>query len=127
MSEPRHEPTKAELDELARRSDRLRARAAARAPKRIGDIMAQIQARRGFAQIQVAGEIAEAWREVAGGMLASRSRVGPLRRGVLEIIVESSAILQEMTFQKNDLAARIASRWPDLAIRQLRFRIGPLK
>ena len=127
MNQSQHEPTKSEMDELSRRSDRLRARAAARAPKRIGDIVAQIQARRGFAQIQAAGEIEEAWQEVAGRMLASRSRVGPVRRGVLEIIVESSAILQEMTFQKDDLAAKIASRWPDLAIRQLRLRVGPLK
>jgi predicted nucleic acid-binding Zn ribbon protein len=126
MSRTPQEPTPGELEALMRKSRWFAAKAAAARPKRIGDVLAQIQARHGFAQVQSAQQLAEAWREAVGPMLAAHTRVAALRRGVLEIIVESSAIVQEMTFQKETLTAKMADLAPESSVRQLRFRVGPL-
>ncbi len=45
---------------------------------------------------------------------------------MLEVFVENSTLLQELTFQKQSLLAAIAGRLPDQKIRDLKFRLGPI-
>ena len=51
-------------------------------PQAIGDILAELMARRGYARVQSGQCCAEAWREAAGEALAARTRAGagPPRR-----------------------------------------------
>lgn len=96
-------------------------------PERIGDILAQLMARRGFAQVQTAAAWDTAWRQAAGEMIAKFTRVGQLKGGRLEIIVANSTLVQELSFQKPNLLAAMTRALPDHPIKDLRFRIGPIQ
>lgn len=96
-------------------------------PERIGDILAQLMARRGFAQVQTAAAWESAWREAAGEMIAKFTRVSQLKGGKLEILVANSTLVQELSFQKPALLAAMGRLLPDHEIKDLRFRIGAIK
>jgi predicted nucleic acid-binding Zn ribbon protein len=97
-----------------------------REPRRIADVINQLLARRGYAQGQATEQLEKAWSEAVGGHLARHSRPATLKRGVLEIIVRSSTVLQELTFQKKQLLGRLRSSDAGAAIRDLRFHVGQL-
>ncbi len=104
-----------------------RATPSPRGPQRIGNVLADLMARRGFTRVQ-SGEAREAaWREAAGEPANRFTRVGALKRGTLEVTVANSAILQELTFRKAQLLAGMSERLPDEKIRNLRFRLGPIE
>lgn len=98
-----------------------------RAPRTAARWVNQIVSRWGIAERQSAGELELAWREVAGPALAERTRVGGVRRGVCEITVESSALLQQLTFQQRDLLQRLQAQKPHFSITNLRFRVGAVR
>jgi predicted nucleic acid-binding Zn ribbon protein len=95
-------------------------------PKPIGNIVAELLARRGYGRLQAADGFATAWRQAAGDGLAARSRAGQVRRGVLEVWVENSTLVQEMSFEKSRLLKIICQLLPDEKIRDLKFRVGPI-
>ncbi len=96
-------------------------------PEPIGNILAELMARRGFARVQSSAALEAAWRQAAGELLARYSRPGPIRRNTLEVVVANSVLLQEMTFQKSSLLSRLAALVPDCGIRDLRFRLGAIE
>jgi predicted nucleic acid-binding Zn ribbon protein len=96
-----------------------------REPRRLGDIVPQLMARRGYARILADGELTEVWQLVSGPW-ASHSRPGTIRRGQLEIIVSNSLLVQELTFQKEILLRGLAQHAPNLKIRDLRFTVGAI-
>lgn len=98
-----------------------------RGPQRIGDILSELLARRGFGRVQSTAQYEAAWREVAGEMAAQFTRVGSLRRGALEIIVANSTLMQEFTFQKATLLRAVQQALPDQGIKDLRFRVGAIR
>jgi predicted nucleic acid-binding Zn ribbon protein len=93
-------------------------------PQRIDDIFSELLVRRGYAREQTATAFAQAWAEAVGPQWAASSRAGRLSRGVLEVFVENSTLLQELTFQKQTLLAALSGRLPEQGIRDLRFRLG---
>ena len=95
-------------------------------PKPIADVLSELLARRGYARVQSAGLCSQAWRAAAGEALAACTRTGPIRRGVLEVVVSNSTLVQEMSFQKVTILAKLAELLPDENIRDLRFRVGPV-
>ena len=108
-------------DEVARRQYHQKS------PQRIADTLSTLMARRGYAQLESAGERDEAWKVVAGPQMAPHSRLGNIRRGVVEVTVCNSAVLQELTFRKTELIQKMSTALPDQKIRDMRFRIGTLK
>ena len=94
------------------------------APQRIGDILADLMARRGFARLQATELFAEAWREAAGPLAAEYTQVGVLRRGTLEVTVQNSTLVQELVFQRPSLLKTLARLLPDEQIQDIRFRVG---
>ena len=95
-------------------------------PQSIGNILAELMARKNFGRVRAAEAFEEAWREAAGALAAEYTRVGTLRRGKLEVTVANSALVQELTFQKQDLLRALRKRLPEEKIRDLRFRVGPV-
>jgi hypothetical protein len=61
-----------------------------------------------------------------GPQLAPFTRVGKLQRGVLEVVVANSTVLQELTFAQADILAQLALREASAAVRKLRFRTGQI-
>ena len=104
----------------------------ARPPQKIGDILSELMARQGFARVQSGAELAEAWQQAAGtlevGPLAAElTRVGALRRGMLEVLVGNSALVQELGFAKQSLLKNLARLLPDLKIKDIRFRVETIR
>lgn len=97
-----------------------------REPQHISDVLPRLMARRGYGRVQSAGACAEAWQKAAGQRVAACTRATAVRRGVLEVLVSNSTMVQEITFQKRALLAQLAELLPDENIRDLRFRVGPL-
>jgi len=80
-------------------------------------------ARRGYARILSNHQFSDAWIQ-ASGRLHQQSRSGQLRRGVLEVVVANSLVLQELTFQKRQILTTLNQLLPDQKIRDLRFCVG---
>ena len=106
---------------LQRLEDEQRRR---RPPQMAADIVAQLMARRGYARVQSAAVAEAAWREAVGGKMAGHTRPGGVSRGVLEVFVRNSAVLQELTFSKKKLLKKLAGSLPEHAISDLKFRVG---
>lgn len=117
---------KEQLEDLERRRATQQRRFYARSPKRIGNVIAQVVQKRGYAQVRAAGDRDEAWTEAAGEV-ALATRVGALRRGTLEVQVPNSLLMQELTFRKEELIKKLQTALPDAGIKQLKFRLGQIK
>ena len=98
----------------------------ARGPKPISNILSELMARRGYARVQSARTYDAAWREAAGELVAEYTRVGALRSGTLEVIVDNSTLVQELTFQKPTLLKLLTRLLPYEPLEDLRFRVGTL-
>jgi predicted nucleic acid-binding Zn ribbon protein len=96
-------------------------------PKRIGEILPELMARRGYARVQSAVNYEAAWRQAAGKLIAKYSRVGGLRRGRLEVIVANSTLVQELVFQKSEILKTLGTLLPEEGIKDLHFRVGALQ
>jgi predicted nucleic acid-binding Zn ribbon protein len=99
----------------------------AQSPQKIGTILAELMARRGFARIQGTAALENAWHEAAGELLAPHTRVGAVRRGKLEITVANSTLAQELTFRKPALVEALRKALPEESFKDLRFRVGPIR
>ena len=113
----------AAADFLARR-DREQRRYHARKPKAIGNILAQLITARGYGRIQATADFSAAWQQAAGETMSKFTRPGRVRRGTLEVTAANSMIIQELTFQKQQILTQLQTAVPDAKIRDIRFRIG---
>jgi predicted nucleic acid-binding Zn ribbon protein len=59
-------------------------------------------------------------------MIAKFTRPDRLRRGTLEVTATNSAIVQELTFQKQQILTQLNTELPDARVRDIRFRIGSI-
>ena len=95
-------------------------------PKPMRNVMSQLLAKRGYAQVQTAAGCEAAWREAVGDTLAGHTRTGNVRRGVLEVLVRNSSVLQELSFLKAKAVRTLTKLIPEQQIKDLRFRVGTL-
>lgn len=95
-------------------------------PKSMGDVLSQLLARRGYAHVQVAAGCEAAWRAAVGNKLAGHTRPGNVKRGVLEVLVRNSSVLQELAFVKAKVIKHLKQALPEQQIRDVRFRVGTL-
>src|SRR5687767_2303521 len=80
-------------------------------PERIGDILARLFASRGWGRRQDRLRLEEAWAGAAGPEFAAQTRVAALRRGVLEVVVGSAVLLQELAhYHKRRLLEALRAR-----------------
>jgi predicted nucleic acid-binding Zn ribbon protein len=124
MTDPQIEPHPDDWADLQRRAQSHRRWFYGRQPKPIADLIAQVVQKRGYAQVRAAGQWNDAWRDAAGEQFAAVTEVGPLRRGVLEVTVANSLVMQELSFEKERILEHLKTARPDAGIKQLRFRVG---
>lgn len=127
MTVPELETIAEQFVDLERRQRSERAKRFARSPRKIADVMGQLMTRRGYGRIRGGGELQAAWQQAAGSLLAKHSRPTNLRRGVLQVVVENSTWMQELTFARDAILAKLQETAKDQGIRDLRFRLGSLK
>jgi predicted nucleic acid-binding Zn ribbon protein len=63
------------------------------------------------------------WSALVGPEVARRARPGLLRAGTLEVIVDNSPWLQELSLRRAELLARLQARFGAGAVRALRFSL----
>jgi hypothetical protein len=69
----------------------------------------------------------DVWQEIVGSQFANCSRPANLRQGVLEIVVNNSTVLQELTFRKKELLEQMRDQLPEQRITALRLRVGVIE
>jgi predicted nucleic acid-binding Zn ribbon protein len=112
--------------DFAYRREREQRRHYARRPKAIKDVLAQLITARGYGRMQATADFAAAWEKAAGETFTPYTLPGRLKRGVLEVTATNSIVIQELTFQKEQILAALREQCPDATIRDLRFRIGTI-
>ena len=65
--------------------------------------------------------LATAWRKAAGGEMYAHARVFSFRRGVLEVAVDSSAVMSEMEFRRSTLLKKVQAGIKRPFVREIRF------
>jgi predicted nucleic acid-binding Zn ribbon protein len=94
-------------------------------PEPIGEILSRLFAARGWGRRQERLRLEEAWADAVGADWARQTRVGGLRRGVLEVLVGNAVLLQELAhFHKRRLLEQLRRRLPSATVNELRFRAG---
>ena len=96
-----------------------------RGPQRLREVLSQLMAQRGYAQLGANEETQAAWRSVVGSM-EKFTRATEVKRGVLQVIVSNSVVMQELTFRKSELLQAMVAALPNHKIKNLRFRVGSI-
>lgn len=93
-------------------------------PQPLSAAISEYITRRGFARVQGNAQLASIWSKVAGESIASKTKVLGLSRGVLEIGVSSSAVLNELvSFHRTELLKKMQGEYPDHKISELKFKL----
>lgn len=93
-------------------------------PGTLGAALSQLIALKGLAHERGDAQLEKTWAEVAGERITGRTVVMGMHRGVLQIAVASSAMLNELAaFHKGRLVAELQAREPRLKLRDIKFRL----
>ena len=84
-------------------------------------------ARKGFSQQESKNDLSDVWGSLVGESLSGKTRVGLLKRNVLEVYVSSSAVNQQLTFKKSQLLKQLKQQLPKENIKDIRFKIGSFR
>lgn len=98
-----------------------------RRPKRPANILSQLMARKGYGQTKSTNELDEVWNAIVGEKWQSKTRVGNINRGTLEVFVSSPAVNQRLGFQKKKLIAELSQRVPQNKIKDIKFSLGSIE
>jgi hypothetical protein len=91
-------------------------------PRAVGDLIPDALPQLGERLVEV--RVSAAWTALVGADVARRARPGRIVRGALEVTVDNSPWLSELTLRGPDLTRAVRARFPDVAA--LRFVLGPL-
>ncbi len=91
-------------------------------PPRIDNILSRLMSKTGYARVKSAHALEGIWSEIAGP-LASATRAGNIRRGVLDVICKNSAVMQELTFQKQMVLSQLNEKLEGQKVRDLKLRV----
>ena len=93
-----------------------------REPVPLSRAISELIAARGLAKAGADEELAAAWRVVAGPDVASMTRVVCLRRGVLHVGVQNTALLGELIgYRQHDIAAQLKANYSHMKISDVKF------
>jgi len=96
-----------------------------RGPRALSEILGDLFTARGYGRFLAQRELEEAWNAAVGEPLCRQTRLGEVRRGVLNVTVSHPALLEELAaFRKPELLAALRSGAPATTIHDIRFRVG---
>src|ERR1700758_5297398 len=96
-----------------------------RGPRALSEILGDLFATRGYGRFLARRELEEAWEAAVGEPACRQTRLGEVRRGVLNVTVAHPALLEELAaFRKAELLAALRSAATATTIHDLRFRVG---
>ena len=95
-----------------------------RRAERLGKVLARTLSKKGLDQELRIRALKGKWRRAVGVEIASHTRVVAFSRGVLQVEVDSSALLQELaSMYREGISHSLASGDNPLAVREIRFRL----
>lgn len=97
-----------------------------RRPKKLGDVLTRLMARKGYAQQISKDDIQTVWQNLIPPQWQEQTQVGNLNRGTLEIVVTSTVLRQRLEFERQNLLKQLQRQLPQNKIKEIRFRIGNL-
>ena len=89
-------------------------------PRQLGNVLSRLMARAGYDRQQGSDALRTAWAAVAPTSLQGSSQPGTIRRGVLEVFVSHSALVQEFGFHKREVLANLQQLVPAEGITDIR-------
>src|SRR5258708_39643944 len=93
----------------------------------LSDILGGLFATRGFGRLRALKELEDAWNTAVGEPGCRQTRLGEVRRGVLNVTVAHPTLLEELVaFQKPMLLAALRRGAPGGLVPALRVPVGPL-
>ncbi len=95
-----------------------------RKPHTLKAVINRVMATRGYNQRQRNQAIEDAWRETVPKQWMAHCRLGKVTRGTLSIVVDHSAVLQQLTFSKPQLLQKLNEKLAGTTIKNLRFTLG---
>ena len=94
-------------------------------PERIGEVVSRLFASRGWGRHQDRLRLEQAWEEAIGPRHAPHTRLGGLKRKILEVDVKGAVLLQELTqFHKKRILEQLRKTLTGTPIADIRFRAG---
>lgn len=121
MNEPRKPVTSI-------KNSKLRIENSEKGPELLGEILSRLFTARGWGRRQDRLRMEQAWTHAVGPDLAPHTRIGNLRRGVLEIEVANAILLQELaSYHKRRLLEELRKRLTGVTVTDLRFKAGTWK
>jgi len=98
-----------------------------RGPRPLSDILGELFTVRGYSRLRARQELEDAWNKAVGEPYCRQTRVDEVRRGVLNVTVAHSTLLEELSaFRKSSLLNALRSDAPATTIHDIRFRVGPV-
>jgi predicted nucleic acid-binding Zn ribbon protein len=98
-----------------------------RGPRPLSDILGELFTVRGYGRLSARQELEDAWNKAVGEPHCRQTRVDEVRRGVLNVTVAHSTLLEELSaFRKSLLLKALRSDAPATTIHDIRFRVGPV-
>jgi hypothetical protein len=96
-------------------------------PKPLSDVLGELFATRGLGRLRALKELEDAWNAAVGEPGCRQTKLGEVRRGVLNVTVAHPTLLEELAaFQKAALLAALRQNAPGTSIHDIRFRVGPI-
>ena len=98
-----------------------------RGPRPLSDILGELFTVRGYGRLRARQELEDAWNTAVGEPDCRQTWLGEVRRGVLNVTVAHSTLLEELSaFRKPSLLSALRSSAPATTIHDIRFRVGPI-
>ena len=98
-----------------------------RKTKQASDVLNRLLARKGYAQQRSCRDLDDHWNAIIDTRWQTKTKVGRLNQGVLEITVTNSSVSHHLNFVKQELLKQLQLRLPQNKINDLRFRIGTIQ
>jgi predicted nucleic acid-binding Zn ribbon protein len=96
-----------------------------RGPRLLSDILGELFTVRGYGRLRARQELEDAWNAAVGEPCCHQTRLGEIRRGVLDVTVAHSTLLEELSaFRKPSLLKALRSIAHAASIHDIRFRVG---
>ena len=96
-----------------------------RGPRALSDILGELFTVRGYSRLRARQELEDAWNAAVGEPICCQTQLGEVRRGVLNVTVAHSTLLEELAaFRKPALLIALRSNAPATMIHDIRFRVG---
>lgn len=93
-------------------------------PKLLGEAISELIRVRGLARRNTDRQLGDAWVSAAGTATAAATRVGPLKRGVLQVAVRNAALLNELvSFRQQELLEKLQQELGASRIKSLKFKL----